>query len=70
MFEITVIRLSDGKMATEQASRVSILKDHLEASCARQGFSVGFHSGDMQGGLWRDGVVEAHWSINKIEGNK
>ncbi len=73
MFEITVTRLKDGKKATAQASHRQALLDHIEASAARNGFTVyrdraeshllGYEVGDVLKG----GAVVASWEIGEIK---
>jgi hypothetical protein len=73
MFEVTVTRLKDGKKATAQASSESILRDHLEASAARNGFTVELdHNeswllGYSVGEVLKGGKIVASFEIGEIK---
>lgn len=73
MFEITVTRWEDRKKTRATASHRQMLLDHLEASAARNGFTVyrdraesyllGYEVGDVLKG---DKIV-ATWEIGEIK---
>jgi hypothetical protein len=73
MFEVRVTRLKDGQTATAQASHRQALKDHLEASAARNGFEVvellefSWRYGSIHGEIVRvrDGATVATYEIGE-----
>lgn len=74
MFEIVVTRLKDGKSVAAQASHRQMLRDYLEASAHRNGFTVrrdhelSFALGCSVGEVLKgDAVVVASWEIGEVK---
>lgn len=73
MFEITVTRLKDGQRAVAQASHAQALRDHLEASAARNGFEIvervefSWEYGAVVGDVLKNDKVVAIWEIGEIK---